>query len=375
MGTLSKAAAMLAGVVATGAAGTAIAEPQDYGFIEGFVVHHEERIPERERSFGARVGLGWGIAAGALTQTSVEVGLFSNPIKSKNAPDERQSGLMLDLVNRWELGKVDPYLFAGIGGVQEFQDVSWAAEAGAGTLVNLARDTDLRLGVSGQSVWDGSVRADKDQYMDYRAILGIQTAFGAAPAPTPPPPPPPPADSDGDGVPDADDRCPAQPAATPDGCPKPLAPAAPPRDTDGDGIDDAQDECPGTLEGLKVDASGCVAAASAQTVVLKGVTFLPNSAELTPAAKTVLDEAYDALAGQTNLNVELGGHTDSVGDEKFNESLSQRRAESVRKYLSGKGIDAGRLTARGYGESQPVADNKTKAGRQQNRRVELKILN
>ena len=371
MGTLSKAAAVLAGVVATGGAGAEAAESGNYVFIDGFVVHHEQRIAERDRSIGGRFGVGLGIAAGSMTRTSLEVGVFTNAIE-REGPDETQSGLMVDLVNAWELGRIDPFLFAGVGGVREFGDAVFAAEIGGGTLVNLTRTVDLRLGVSGQSVWNGHVRADKDQYMDYRASLGIQTAFGAAPAPTPPPPP---ADSDGDGVPDSDDRCPAQPAATPDGCPKPLAPAAPPRDTDGDGIDDAQDECPGTLEGLKVEASGCVAAESAQKVVLKGVTFLPNSAELTPEAKTVLDEAYDALAGQANLNVELGGHTDSMGDEKFNESLSQRRAESVRKYLSGKGIDAGRLTARGYGESQPVADNKTKAGRQQNRRVELKILN
>lgn len=374
MRTVTRIAAVVAGIVVTAGA-RADADGREYGFIEGFVVHHEERIPERERSFGGRIGLGFVTAETPRVRTAVEIGIFTNPIKREGAPDERQSGLMIDLSNTWNLGMVDPYVFAGLGGVQEFSDVAWAAEAGVGTLVNLGRDVDLRVAVSGQSVWDGQVRADKDQYMDYRAIVGFATAFGGVAAPAPAAAPPPPADGDGDGVPDAQDRCPAQPAPTADGCPIPFVPAAPPRDTDGDGIDDSKDECPGTLEGLQVDASGCVAAASAQKVVLKGVNFLPNSTELTPDAKRVLDEAYDALAGQTNLNVEVGGHTDSMGDEKLNESLSQRRAESVKKYLTGKGIDAGRLTARGYGEGQPVADNKTKAGRQENRRVELKILN
>ena len=75
------------------------------------------------------------------------------------------------------------------------------------------------------------------------------------------------------------------------------------------------------------------------------------------------------------LKVELGGHTDSSGDDKVNQALSQRRADSVKKYLAGKGIAADRLTAVGYGEAQPIADNKTKAGRQENRRVELKVVN
>ena len=375
MNTVNKAGAVLAGLLAAaGSVSAAAPDERTYGFIEGFLVHHEERIPERDKAFGGRVGLGFPLATGANTRTALELGVFTNPIKRKNAPNEHQSGLMLDLVYAWNTGIIDPYVFGGVGGVQEFTDaLRPAAELGIGTMIDIGHDVALRIGASAQSVFNDDVRADKDQFTDYRAIVGLAVPFGAGT----PPPPPPPADSDGDGVPDSRDRCPAQPAPTADGCPAPIVPAAPPKDTDGDGIDDAKDECPGTLEGLQVDANGCVnvTAASPQQVVLKGVTFVTGSAQLTPDAKVVLDEAYAALAGQANLRVELGGHTDSVGSDALNQSLSQRRAESVRKYLVDKGIAADRLSAKGYGESQPIADNKTKEGRQENRRVVFKILN
>ena len=111
-----------------------------------------------------------------------------------------------------------------------------------------------------------------------------------------------------------------------------------------------------------------------QSVVLKGVTFLPGSATLTADAQGVLDTAAAALAGQKDLKVEIGGHTDAQGSDAANQRLSQRRADSVRQYLVGKGIEGERLTAVGYGEAQPIADNGTPAGRAENRRVEFKIV-
>jgi OOP family OmpA-OmpF porin len=72
--------------------------------------------------------------------------------------------------------------------------------------------------------------------------------------------------------------------------------------------------------------------------------------------------------------VEVAGHTDSVGSEEYNQGLSERRANTVRDYLASKGINASRLTARGYGEGRPVASNDTSEGRQENRRVELVVL-
>jgi len=177
------------------------------------------------------------------------------------------------------------------------------------------------------------------------------------------------ADSDGDGVPDNLDQCPGTPAGTKvdeKGCPIETG-----KDADGDGVPDDQDQCPNTPPGVKVDAKGC---AIEQTVVLQNVNFETNSAVLTGQATRVLDGIAEALKGQTNIRVEIGGHTDSTGTPTYNLVLSQQRAESVRQYLIGKGIDAGRMTTQGYGETKPVASNKTEAGKAQNRRVEFKII-
>ena len=85
----------------------------------------------------------------------------------------------------------------------------------------------------------------------------------------------------------------------------------------------------------------------------------------------VMDKNVAALKEWGDVNVEVAGHTDSMGSDKYNMGLSLRRAEAVRNYLVDKGIPAERLTVKAYGESQPVADNATEEGRFQNRRVEL----
>ena len=90
--------------------------------------------------------------------------------------------------------------------------------------------------------------------------------------------------------------------------------------------------------------------------------------------KRALDESALILARNPDVQVEIGGHADSSGPEDFNMKLSIRRAEFVRQYLEQAGIDSARLTIRGFGESQPVASNETIAGRTENRRVELKVI-
>lgn len=109
------------------------------------------------------------------------------------------------------------------------------------------------------------------------------------------------------------------------------------------------------------------------TLVLEGVNFGPNHhGVLQPDSFAKLDHAAATLKNKWGLTkVEVAGHTDSRGMDSFNLKLSQRRAEAVRNYLIAKGISAERLTARGYGEARPVADNATEGGRYKNRRVEL----
>jgi OOP family OmpA-OmpF porin len=110
------------------------------------------------------------------------------------------------------------------------------------------------------------------------------------------------------------------------------------------------------------------------TIVLRGVNFEFNKSTLTANAKTILDMVGEALTKRTDIKVELDGHTDAKGSDAYNMKLSQRRAQTVRTYLVGKGIEAGRMTAVGMGESAPIADNETDEGRELNRRVELKVL-
>ena len=114
-------------------------------------------------------------------------------------------------------------------------------------------------------------------------------------------------------------------------------------------------------------------APQAQRIVLRGVQFDLDKADIRPDAAVILEEAANQLGQVSGARVSVGGHTDSSGSDAYNQSLSERRAGSVRDYLVEKGVDAGRLSTAGYGESQPVADNATAEGRALNRRVELKV--
>ena len=185
-----------------------------------------------------------------------------------------------------------------------------------------------------------------------------------------------PMDADGDGVFDGLDRCPGTPAGTKvdtKGCPL---------DSDGDGVNDNLDKCPDTPRGAVVDAAGCPPPPKAaplfeegkKELVLEGVNFETNKAVLVPDSLTVLDRVAASLADWPEVRVEIGGHTDSQGSAAYNLTLSDKRAQAVKDYLVGKGIDAARMTVKGYGETKPIADNGTPEGRATNRRVELSRL-
>lgn len=166
--------------------------------------------------------------------------------------------------------------------------------------------------------------------------------------------------------------CPGQPLlGTPCKDPTPAAaPAAKPKDTDGDGLTDDKDKCP-TVYAKTPDGCPPAAAPAPKKLILQGVNFDNDKATLLPQAQTTLDQAAATLKEWGDVKVEVAGHTDSVASDAYNMKLSQRRADAVRDYLISKGIAASRLTAKGYGESKPIADNNTEAGRYQNRRVEL----
>jgi outer membrane protein OmpA-like peptidoglycan-associated protein len=175
-------------------------------------------------------------------------------------------------------------------------------------------------------------------------------------------------DSDKDGIVDRLDKCINEPEDADgfqdaDGCPD--------LDNDGDGIPDLSDNCannPGVAEN-----NGCpkTKEITRGQLVLKGVTFESGKATLLPSSYKILDEIAESFREWPEVKVEVQGHTDNVGKPENNKQLSQQRAETVRDYLIQRGVSSDRITAVGYGQERPIADNKTTSGRAQNRRVEL----
>jgi outer membrane protein OmpA-like peptidoglycan-associated protein len=239
----------------------------------------------------------------------------------------------------------------------------------------------------------------------------------------------PPPDADGDGFPDADDKCPKQPGVAPDGCP-------PPKDSDGDGVVDEKDACPNeaglaptgcpdrdtdhdcvpvpadkcpdvpglpkdgcpdpdpdhdgivgdadkcpdqpeTMNGFE-DADGCPDTLPEKVKkysgIVPGIEFDLGKATIRPGSRPTLDDAASVLTEYSALRISITGHTDDIGDRAKNVDLSKQRADSVKTYLVGKGIDTSRIETRGAGPDEPIADNKLPAGRQKNRRIEFRLL-
>ena len=145
-------------------------------------------------------------------------------------------------------------------------------------------------------------------------------------------------------------------------------PPPPPKDSDGDGVVDDLDKCPDTPKGLKVDKDGC----PEPVTITLDIEFDTSKAVIKPVYHQKIAEVAGFLKQYPNTLATIEGHTDSRGPDKYNLRLSQRRADSVRSYLIEKfGIAADRLKAVGYGETKPIADNKTLEGRQKNRRVDV----
>ena len=193
-------------------------------------------------------------------------------------------------------------------------------------------------------------------------------------------------DADGDGIPDYLDKCPDSPKGIPvgpDGCPL---------DSDGDGIPDYLDDCPNTPPGLKVLPNGCAlvgdcrkprpgeavdknGCAIDKRFILRGVKFEFDSDRLTKPSEKILIDVAETLKSYPTVKVDVEGHTDDVGSDAYNQGLSERRANVVRKFLSERGAVAANLKPVGFGESVPIDTNATEAGRDNNRRVEFKVTN
>jgi OOP family OmpA-OmpF porin len=239
-----------------------------------------------------------------------------------------------------------PYAVFGLGSTKHTsifdKDNNISSNIGIGLQSKLAKHWSGRAQLLWRHDKDGDSLPQNNGYGDFYFSIGLNFDFGGT-DPAPPPPPPPPAPP-----------------------PKPVNP-----DLDGDGVPNERDKCPNTRPGAVVDLDGCEVEA---VIELKGVHFDFDKATLRPDAIAILNEAAALLSTHERVVVEVAGHTDSVGSDQYNQGLSERRANSVRDYLVSKGITASRMTARGYGEARPVTSNDTKDGRQENRRVELVIM-
>ncbi|QEP44442.1 OmpA family protein [Ectothiorhodospiraceae bacterium BW-2] len=178
-------------------------------------------------------------------------------------------------------------------------------------------------------------------------------------------------DSDGDRVADANDQCPSTMAGIAVdryGCPL---------DSDRDGVIDANDRCPNTGAGVIVDSHGCVQLEEKVVSVRLSVQFATNSSEIDQRYHAELQQVADFISQYVKVEdferIMIEGHTDSRGSESYNRKLSQLRADAVRNHLIGLGVNPIVISAKGFGESTPIGDNSTDAGRQQNRRVVMSV--
>ena len=398
-------------------AGNAFADAeagQGYFSVMGSYVDDDEDRNVEDGVNTGQFGFGYALNNALNLEGVLSLGL------AKGVPDQQQLGIGVDL--QWVFRRAErfsPYLHVGAGylsidpaGAPDDEGAMYSG--GAGFLLDLFESNNVAL----RGEW--RVRTDSvgpQDLTDNLFSIGLQIPFGAATPKF--------VDSDGDGVADGMDRCPNTPAGASvdaygceldsdgDGVKDSMdkCPGTPsgvsvnadgcPMDSDGDGVTDDKDKCPNTVAGATVDANGCELDSDGDGVVdrldecpgtakgtpvdkrgckiegdyvLKGVNFESNSDVLRPGANAVLNDVVAVLLKYPEIRIEIQGHTDSDGAAAYNESLSARRATTVRDYLASDGVAVDRMVVRGYGESQPLADNGTSAGKAENRRVVLRVI-
>ena len=385
---------------------------------------------------GIKLGGGWNFnhwltLEGALTYSNID-GFYREPPGPYFYADEDQLDLEASFLAYYDRDAVfAPYALLGFG--YQNADLNLGdkennptASFGAGFKWRMGDSPfAVRAEVRSRTTFDGG---DRD-FTDFIATLGVQYSFGStrqkitAPSDKP-------ADTVGDGVLDMWDACPDTPAGVDvtargceiknidndsdndrvpdsrDECPNtpagaPVGPTGCSLDADMDGVQTGQDRCPGTRPGAKVDVYGCelkdddndgvpnnadrcpnprtgvdvdtFGCEIREVISLPGVNFQSGSDLLVAGAENLVKQAANTLIENPRWDIEVAGHTDSVGDEIDNQGLSDRRAKTVYDFLVKYGVSEDRLSFRGYGESQPIASNDTSGGRAINRRVELRV--
>lgn len=273
--------------------------------------------------------------------------------------------------------KWNPYVSLGAGHADFGNDSSRMGTSGSNhdeTRVNVG--TGVRYNVTDRFSLRGDLRefhGIDESTFDTQVSLGFSLAFARtttspSSAPAPAPVPAKPADTDNDGVIDSRDQCPGTKAGVA------VNTAGCELDADNDGVVNSVDQCPNTTAGADVDATGCEGVTETIETFEVEVQFPLNSAEIGDSYDDEIRRVANFLKANPETIVEIAGHSDSTGAADYNLNLSQLRAEAVAARLTDAlGVNPARVSATGYGETQPVASNDTAEGRATNRRVEARI--
>lgn len=360
-------------------------------YLNGF--GHFYAPPNSEFDQDLELGAGGGIGLGFTDRFLGEINFINSEhdFDDGSETDVDLNQLQLDLIYKLstELQGFSPYVVGGYGGVEadgasSFDDNQ--TSLGVGVFSDITRRVAFRGEFRG--VYSNEAQDIQPFFrLGLTAILGKLNDDVSGPL-----------DSDGDGVYNPDDRCPNTPAGTAvdatgcalagpgdadgdgvtddiDRCPTtPAGIAVDSRgcalDGDGDGVPDYLDKCPDSEAGAKVDADGCYVELEKEVTIDLNLEFDTNSANLRTDHYPEIQRVVDFLRQYPTASAVIEGHTDSSGAAAYNQSLSEKRAKSVRDYLVDQAnVSADRLSSKGYGETRPIASNETTEGRQQNRRV------
>ena len=343
--------------------------------------------PDTQLDLGLALGVRLALAVTVLLDAEGEVALI--PTSFDPGPAAMVFGLRLHGLLHFtgRSTRLRPFLLAGwhsqnvltdeVPNVISARDSDPGAHWGLGAKLAITSALSLRLDFRHLIVGDRGTGATNE----LEVLAGLCLHFGrepAAPAAQPAPAPAPPVsdDRDGDGLLGSRDACPEQAEdrdsfQDQDGCPDP--------DNDADGVRDEQDQCGDQAEtrnGYK-DDDGCADELPREvakfTGVIKGITFKKGSAQVQRKSFKTLDATVEVLAKYEALRIEVSGHTSAEGNREANVTLSRKRAEAVRDYFVSKGIAPERLTAVGHGPDRPISENKSRRGRERNRRIEFRL--
>ena len=315
-----------------------------------------------EDRFSSRNNYGLALGVGKALNKNINLELkgFFNSFEhlsseNKNENQWKTFGSTLDLQYYFNRDRLSPYAVVGAGYMTSRVDGKSAGgfigETGLGLAYKISDKISLRSDVRyryNDNFDKHLVPNETTTYNEMIVNVGVVIPFGSAPSKAAAPAEKP------------AEKPVAQPAV------QPAVPIKVSDDSDNDGVKNSADKCPDTKAGVKVNLVGCD-----MGITLTGVNFNFNSPAQTLNAKTILDKLADEIKSYPNKkDIEIQGHASSDGNAKHNMALSQKRAESVVNYLESRGV-GNKLTAKGYGSTMPIADDATKAGRLQNRRVDM----